>query len=159
MPPVGDAAWLRGRYLTDQAPVSAIAAEAGVNPATVYAALRRHDIPLRGKPGARAVRHLDRDWLSARIAEGATPGAIARDTGMDRSSVLWQLAQYGLLDLTGDGRYASAVNAAERYRKGQSLAAISAALGVDRRQVSLWLLALGVQIRPPGRRTALDRPR
>lgn len=147
-----DQAWLRTRYEHDRAPVAAIAAEAGVDPSTIHRALRGAGIAPRGKAGARAVRTLDREWLVARRGEGATWAAIARDVGMDHSSVLWQAAGYGLYDL-GDGDqegYRRAVLAAEKYRRGQSLEQVAAAMGVDRRTVTRWLRALGVEIRRPG---------
>lgn len=148
-----DPEWLLRRYVDDQATVETIAAEAGgVALSTVHRALRAAGIPPRGKPGARMVRTLDRDWLVARRSEGMAWDAIAKDVGIDRSSVLWQAAGFGLYDLPDHDKeiHRRATRAAAKYRRGQSLATVAAAMGVDRRTVTRWLRALGVEIRPPG---------
>lgn len=149
-----DPAWLRQRYLVDRAPVADIADEAGVDLSTIHNTRRAANIPRRGKAEARTVVALDRNWLAARRSEGMSWHAIAREAGIDRSSVVWQAAGYGLYDLTEDPvRYRRAVSAAAKYRRGWSLARIATAVGADRRQVTLWLRALGVEIRPAGRRS------
>lgn len=147
-----DETWLRARYEQDRAPIAAIAAEAGVDPSTIHRALRAAGVAKRGKTGARAVHTLDREWVVTRRGEGASWGAIAREAGIDRSSVLWQAAGYGLYDLGGgdEALYRRAVCAAEKYRSGQSLVQVAAAIGVDRRTVTRWLRALGVEIRSQG---------
>lgn len=147
-----DLTWLRDRYERDRAPVVHIAAEAGVDVSTIHRTLRAAGIAKRGKATARAIRTLDREWLAARRSEGVAWHAIAREAGMDRSSVLWQAAGYGLYDLRDGDQvvYRRAVNAAEKYRRGWSLADVAAAMGTDRRTVTRWLKALGVQIRKPG---------
>lgn len=154
-----DPTWLRRRYLDDLADVASIAAEACVNASTIHRALRAAQIPPRGKVGARAVASLDRDWLVQRRGEGASWDAIAREVNVDHTSVLWQAAGYGLYDLESEDpvRYRKAVRAAAKYRRGQSLAQVATAVGVDRRQVTLWLRALGVEIRTPGRRPQAEQ--
>ena len=143
-----DPEWLRRRYVDDGAPVADIAAGAGVDLSTVHRALRAAGIPPRGQ-GARSGAVLDRDWLAGRVAAGATPHAIGVEAGVSRSSVMWALAGYGLLDL-GDGR-ALAVRAAELYRSGWSLRRVGEVVGRDRRLVTLYLRALGEPVRRTGR--------
>lgn len=146
--------WLRKRYLKDKAPVAAIDQAARVHPATIYRALDRYDIPRRGEPGART-HHLDPEWVAEQRSNGLTwhrIGALAR---ADRSSVVWHAAQHGLYDLADDSRrYRRAVRAAEKYRRGHSIASIATTFGINKRHVTIWLRALGVPIRRPGRQPA-----
>lgn len=143
-----DSVWLRSRYLDDQAPISVIAAEAGVTVSSIHRAINAAGIPRRGKPGSAARVVLDRDWLATRHAEGLSWGAIATIAGVDRSMVVWQAARYGLADVS-DSQRERATYAAERYRRGHSLREVAAALGVGRKQVTVWLRGLGVEIRRP----------
>ncbi len=144
-----DPKWLRQRYIVDAAPVEDIAAEAGVNVATVYRARRRAGIPARGRPGFAEPVELDRVWLGNRVAEGMNPHAIAAQAGVDRSAVVWQLARHQLLNLIDEPR---AVHAAQMYQQGATLGEVAAATGVGRKRVTVWLMAQGVPIHGPGRR-------
>lgn len=151
--------WLRKRYLKDKAPVVAIAEAAGVHPSTVYRALDRYEIPRRGKPGTRTPR-LNPKRVAEQRSDGLTWHRIGALAGADRSSVVWHAAQHGLYDLADDPRrYRRAVRAAEKYRRGQSIASIAATVGVNKRHVTIWLRALGVQIRRPGRPPATNARR
>jgi transposase-like protein len=144
---------LRRRYLVERARVADIAREAGVNIATVYNARRAAGIPARGKADGHLAALLDPEWLRDRRGEGLSWYAIAAQAGMDRTSVLWQAAGCGLYELDAV-RYQRAVRAAKMYRRGHTLADIAAAVGVDRRQVTLDLRALNVEIRRRGRQGA-----
>lgn len=118
-----------------------IADEVGLSPSAIYRAFDRHDIPRRGRPGARGRAALDPDWLAARCGENLSWHQIAAIARVERSTVVWFAARCGLYDLPdGDhARYRQAVRAADQYRKGSSLAAIASTLHVTRRHVTIWL--------------------
>lgn len=189
-----DPVWLRRRYLDDRAPVSVIAAEAGVDLSTVHRTRRAAGIPARGRAGERRVpvdvrrvkagrarglswraaaaeqdvdartarravrapakpaRELDGDWITQCRASAMTWQAMADEAGVERSAVLWQAAVLGLLEAPEVRTQVRRMRQAARlYRRGESLRAVADTVGVDRRQVTLWLRALGVEIRRPGR--------
>jgi DNA-binding CsgD family transcriptional regulator len=76
---LGDVGWLRSS-ITSGASKSAIAAELGVRPAEVDAALRASQLPTG--PPSRADRRLDDEpWLKSRFAGGATTREIAAELG------------------------------------------------------------------------------
>src|SRR5690606_22115542 len=91
-----DVDWLRRRYLEDQAPVSAIAAEAGVDRSTIHRWLHAADIPPRGPVGRR-------DWdkiltpraLRAARKRGEEPADIARRFGAPYKVVADRLRNLG----------------------------------------------------------------
>jgi transposase-like protein len=146
-----DPTWLRRRYLEDRAPVATIAAEAGVAEPTVYKAIAAAGIPHRGKAGSRPHVILTHAWLAAQVQAGRVPQAIADQIGVKRDAVVWQLAKHQLLDVSSEPR---AARAAELYGGGDSLAQVSAKVGVGRKTVTIWLMALGVKIRRRGRRSS-----
>jgi hypothetical protein len=149
----GDPQWLRQRYLTERAEVADIAAELGLKTVSaVYRRLSAAGIDRRGKADARAVQQVDADWLATRRGGGMSWPAIAREAGMDHSSLIWQAAGLGLYVLPDDETRRRAALAAERYRAGETLRSLAARFGTDRRQVTLWLRVMGVPVRGPGRR-------
>lgn len=143
-----DPRWLRQRYLVDRLPVATIAEQAGVSVDVVYRACRGAGFPHRGKGGAHPPIELDPRWLQQQIEAGFSPGAIARDSDVDRSTVVWALARHQLLDVSAEPR---AAQAAKLYAAGASLAAVADRLGVGRRRVTEWLMAQGVPLRAVGR--------
>ncbi|MGI5247365.1 hypothetical protein [Dactylosporangium sp. CA-139066] len=136
--------WLRRRYLDELASVGELADEAGVRSVTIYRWLERAGIPLRPRASAAVT--------PARLAElyAAAPSLhrLARETALSRSTVLDRLAEHGALAAPTDPR---AQRAAAGYRDGRSLEDIAQEVNASRRKVTLWLRALQVPIRRPGR--------
>jgi AcrR family transcriptional regulator len=148
---VADADWLRRRYLDDQATVADIAAEAGVDPATVHRALRRHDIPLRGPAGRRQWGDvLTAEFLGARKAAPATE--IAEELGCSPSVVQEHRAMHGLLDLPDGLDWRAAQRLKRLYERDcLSVVQVGEAIGVSKRTARRYLLAAGVTLRARGR--------
>lgn len=136
--------WLRRRYLDESGSVTELAAEAGVRSVTISRWLERAGIELRPRASAA--------MTPARLAElyaaGPSLHRLARETALSRSTVLERLAEHGALDAPTDPR---AQEAATSYRDGRSLEEIARQLKASRRKVTLWLRALQVPIRRPGR--------
>jgi transposase-like protein len=136
--------WLRRRYLEESASVVDLAGEAGVRSVTIYRWLERAAIPLR----PRASANVTPARLAELYAAGPSLHRLARETALSRSTVLDRLAQHGALAVPTDPR---AQRAAASYLDGRSLEEVAQEVNASRRKVTLWLRALQVPIRRPGR--------
>lgn len=143
-PLLADRGWLVRRYQTERRPVAAIAEEARVDPSTVWRALRRHGIELRGRVGT--LRLSDESVRQALVSHPSV-AAAARTLGVAPGSL------YDRARLLGFGRVerCGPADLAERYAAGRSAAALAADVGVSVRTVRRWLAFRGVGLRPPGR--------
>lgn len=152
-PLTADAGWLAARYLTDRATVAAIAAEAGCSNSAVWLALRRHHIRLRGVAGRQAWGDtLTYEFLAARRAGGHKE--VGREVGCHSATVREWRAYHGLLDVD-----APLDRLAGWYADGVSIDEVARRAGVGQRTARRYLLAAGVQLRPPGRPRAAPKTR
>jgi hypothetical protein len=140
--------WLHHRYVAGHASVVDLAAEAGVRSVTIYRWLERAGIPLRPRASAAVTPAV----LAELYAAVPSVHRLARETALSRSTVLDRLAQHGVLAVPTDPR---AHRAAASYRSGRSLEDVAHEVCASRRKVTLWLRALQVPIRRPGRPTVL----
>ena len=145
---MSDVDWLRRRYIDDQAPVSEIAAEAGVHPATVHRWIAAAGIDRRGPVGQSDTSLLTRRRLAAWVRQGWSTRRIAAETGLAPTTVAEHLARHGLR--TSETSI-DVDEAAALYRAGMSLPAVAERVGCHPRTVRRHLLAAGVEMRPRGR--------
>lgn len=139
-----DRRWLRSQYQTHRRPVGEIAAECGVDPSTVWRALRRHGIELRGPAGR---RHVTDDQIHGALAEAPSIRDAARCLGLHPDSLYDRARRAGLLPTWPVGPD----DIADRYQAGASVAALADAEGVSPRTVRRWLRSRGATMRPAGR--------
>ena len=82
-----DPAWLRRKYHGEGLNAAQIGKLAGVSGAVVRYAMRRHEIPLRGRK-TRQRAAIDGDWLRAQYeGRGLSMEAVAAAAGVDPSTV------------------------------------------------------------------------
>jgi hypothetical protein len=105
---LGDAAWLRRRYIDEDASQQEIAAQLGCSPPAVNRALKRHKIPTRTPQESRKARGTrvprrrfeildDKSWLEARyVTEGLSLEAIADQVGCQPSWILNAMDRHGI---------------------------------------------------------------
>jgi hypothetical protein len=146
-----DSVWLRRRYARDRAPVSDIAAEAGVDVSNVHRALRRHGIPLRGPAGRRQWGGvLTRPFLEKRLGASTPIRSIAEEVGCQPVDVRRWMQRHGLadVDLT-----ASEARQLRRWYEGErlSITEIARRLQVSKQTARARLVAAEVTLRSPGR--------
>lgn len=97
-PQLDDRAWLRRRYIDEQATIADIAAEIGVGTSTVHRALISHRIPRR-RAGTRRAHPLlsDRKWLQRRYLDGRrTQQQIADELNLTSGQVARALRRFGI---------------------------------------------------------------
>lgn len=147
---MGGKRWLRRRYLTDRAPVAAIAAEAAVNPSTVHRWLHACEIPLRGQHDRRQwAEVLTAQRLRAAAKRGRTHVDIANETGAPARVVLDHWRRLGLdPDVIGD------LEMRRRYERGASLAELAEMADCSIRTVGRRIRDAGGTLRPVGRPSA-----
>lgn len=136
--------WLRTQYQTRRRPVAEIAAECQVDPSTVWRALRRHGIELRGPAGRRQVTDAQ---VTDALRQAPSIRDAARRLGMHPDSLYDRARRAGILPTTPIGPD----DIAERYQAGESVAALAESEGVASRTVRRWLASRGVAMRPVGR--------
>lgn len=150
LPTIDDEAWLRRRYEQDGATVDAIAAEAGVDRATVYQALARHLIPLRGGTAVGNRRWgdiLTEDFL--RQVVGLPDAAVAKLVGCtDRTVQEWRAMRGFIAIPEQDARLLRRLYETD----GMSVQQVADERGWGKRTARIRLLAAGVQLRRRGRR-------
>lgn len=96
----GGAAWLRREYLDNRRSGKSIASELGCRSCTVYAALRKHGIPVRTKSQAGRLGKSGTDFDDARMAAlyeaGASTNDLKRMFGASPNTVLDALRRQGV---------------------------------------------------------------
>lgn len=144
---LGGKRWLRRRYLTERAPVAAIAAEAGVNPSTVHRWLTACEIPRRGQHDRRRWDDVLTDQrLRAAAKRGWTHVDVAYETGAPIRVVQDRWRRLGLdPDAIGN------LDMRRRYEAGETLASLAAASGCSQRTVARRIRDAGGRLRPAGR--------
>lgn len=138
-------------------PVDLIAADLGINRATVFRRLAAAGVAADRNHVGTGRRDwsqtMTRRWLTTQIRKHRTLSEIATELGCDPTTVSRRLASHGLRAAgqrpTIDERTLRGWE--RRYTAGETLAAIAGA-DHDPRTVRTLLAARGVQMRPPGRR-------
>ena len=92
-----DHEWLRRRYLEDQVPVRAIAAQVGCSTSTVRRALRAADVATRLPGRRRRLRAVDADQILRLVAVHGRIGA-AQELGIDRSTLYRDVRRLGIVE-------------------------------------------------------------
>lgn len=152
------AAWLHRRYTLNRARVVDIAAEAGVDPATIYTWLRKAGEPLRGPPGRRSLTGITTGQISRALREAPTFRAAAQRLGVDDHTLRERARADGLVGGDGIPTDVEISDLSGRYQAGATLAALADEVGVSVRTIRRWLIEAGVAMRPAGRRRADGLP-
>jgi transposase-like protein len=146
---LSDRAWLHQRYVLDQTPVTAIAAEAEADPSQVWRWLARHAIGTRGPAGRRSLAGVSNRTVRAVVRRSETLTAAAAELSVDLRTLVARLQAMGDRPHTDpDGRSAEI---AEQYAAGASLAELAEAYGVSVRTIRRRVEAGGVSMRSRGR--------
>jgi len=92
---LSDGEWLRSKYEDELMDGTRISALLGCDRNTVYRAMKRHNIPVRGKPRASRLARSGSDFDEARCCEmyvtGFSTNEIARALGASKASILASL--------------------------------------------------------------------
>lgn len=146
-----DVDWLRRRYVQEQAPIAAIAAERGVDVSTVHRALRQALIPPRGAAGRiQWGKVLTHEFLQRKLAASTPIRSIAEEIGCDPVVVRRWLLRHRLTEpvLTVEQR-----KTLRRmyHSEDLSVAEIARRLQIGTVTARAQLVAAGLVIRPRGR--------
>ena len=144
---LADAAWLRRRYLDDGATIVEIAAEAGAAENTVHVALARHEIPTR------YAHQIDRTDVERRLRKGQGAPEIAAAYGVNPAVIYDRLYRWGLATVSGAEEYDHDQLRQWYEVRGWSIQRIADQIGLSKRAATRVLLAAGITLRPPGRRS------
>lgn len=147
-----DPAWLAEQYRTGTA--VSIASEAGVSPRTVYAAMQRHGIVRRDKPGALALTQpklIDGEWL-AEAVERASSSVIAVELGVHSGTVLEAYRRVGIEPSQTSQYYArgrararpTAMELRSAWDSEETFRGVARRLGSSHTTASVWLAEIGV---------------
>lgn len=138
--------WLRARYVDRRLPVADIAEEAGADISTVHRWLRRHHLPAR--------RHgIDRADVEWRLRLRQSVPRMAADLGVD-SAVIWdRLYRWGLATVGGAADHDHDQIRRWYVVEGWSIQRIADEIDLSRRATTRVLLAAGITLRRPGRRS------
>lgn len=167
-PQLGDAEWLRRRYIEQGASLLTIRAEVGCTEAAVRQALARHDIPIRPGVRRRTLADLTVEQALSLVREHGFGGA-AGALGVDRATLT---AMLGNLGVAREAREVAAArprvrgrglwvgwdreDLADLYRR-HTLREIGAMKGCSPDTVRTALVAHGIPTRPTSARPP-DRP-
>lgn len=161
-----DAAWLRRRYIDEQATTRAIAAECEVSPGVVSRWLAAADIPARSKTVPRPGPYLDPAWLRRRyIDEEATAKELADECGVAMRTILSRIESLGV-DRRPNGAHVLGRRGAaplpsgdwhrQRMSDGATLADLADECGVTVHTIVYRLRHLGIDPGPDAPRSHLD---
>jgi len=93
----------------------------------------------------------DRAWVAARLANGETVTAIARDAGVSRQTAHAWIARHRLSRTPTVKARPSRLVLARLYREHRSVAKTAAMLEVSAETARRWLIDAGIDLAQPGR--------